>query len=156
MMNQGVRAAVLAFRADTILLVRHVHPLSGEEWWCPPGGALEDTDASVQACASREVLEETGLDPAIGRLLYIREFRDTDRNTRWVEIYFLAETLHGSIKGEHLTGIRKAEKYIREARWVARDELGTLPVFPEILKDQAWAYFALGFPQVRYLGISGG
>jgi len=156
MMNQGVRAAVIAVQADTILLVRHVHPQSGEEWWCPPGGALEGTDASVQDCASREAIEETGLQAEIGRLVYIREFREADRNTRWVELYFLAESLRGSIKGEHRTGMRKAEKYIREAKWIEKEQLPSLPVFPEILKDHFWADYPNGFRQVRHLGISSG
>ena len=153
-MKQGVRAAVIAIQGDSVLLVRHVHPASGEEWWVPPGGALEDTDASVQACAAREVREETGLEVIVGRLIYMREFRDADRNTRWVELYFLADRLNGTLTAEHLKDKRQGEDYIREAKWLGKEELRGRPVFPEILKDQFWADLGRDFPRVRYLGLS--
>ncbi len=155
-MNQGVRAAVIATKDQSILLVRHVHPTTAEEWWVPPGGALEDTDDSIQACAAREVTEETGLVPVVGRLVYVREFRETDRNTRWVELYFLADKLGGILTAEHLTEGRPGEKFIREARWLARNELAHCKVFPEILRDEFWLDLKAGFPQVRYLGLSHG
>jgi ADP-ribose pyrophosphatase YjhB (NUDIX family) len=155
-MNQGVRAAVIATKDQSILLVRHVHPVTAEEWWVPPGGALEDRDDSIQTCAAREVAEETGLIPVVGRLVYVREFREANRNTRWVELYFLADELGGILTAEHLTEERPGEKYIREARWLARNELDQRNVFPEILRDQFWSDLKAGFPQVRYLGLSRG
>jgi 8-oxo-dGTP diphosphatase len=156
MMHQGVRAAVIAIKGDCILLVRHVHPVSSEEWWVPPGGALEDTDASVQACAAREVREETGLDPSVGRLIYIREFRDPERNTRWVELYFLADRFDGTLTAEFLTDKREGEEYIREAKWLDKEQIRNLPVFPEMLKDQFWVDLVRDFPRVRHLGVSSG
>jgi len=153
-MKQGVRAALIAVNNGKILLVRHVHPDTAEEWWVPPGGALEDADATVQACVAREVREETGLHAVVGRLIYFREFRDSERNTRWVELYFLADALSGELTAERLSDTRPEERYVREARWVARAELEGLLVFPQILRDHFWQDHESGFPAVRYLGVS--
>ena len=106
-------------------------------------------DDSIQACAAREVAEETGLIPVVGRLVYVREFRETDRYTRWAELYFLADELEGILTAEHLTEERPGEKYIREARWLARNELEHRNVFPEILRDQFWLDLKAGSPQAR-------
>jgi 8-oxo-dGTP diphosphatase len=52
-----------------VVLVRRVHaPLAGE--WNLPGGAVEAGETLEAACA-REVLEETGLEVAVGPLIEV-------------------------------------------------------------------------------------
>jgi len=155
-MKQGVRAAVVLMSAGKVLLVRHVDPVTAEEWWVPPGGALEDHDATVFSCAQREAREETGLSVVAGRLIYYREFRDSARDTRWVELYFLGESFTGTLAVDRAAQSRPPERYVREARWFARDDLAQIRVFPEMLRDQLWQDAESGFSHVLYLGVAAG
>ena len=44
-------------------------------FWCTPGGGLDQGEA-LTAVLEREMLEETGVRPRIGNLLYIQQFHD--------------------------------------------------------------------------------
>lgn len=57
-MNHRIRAAALIVKDDTILLVKHVHPVTKFEWWVPPGGKIEDTDMSIFEAVGLEVFPE--------------------------------------------------------------------------------------------------
>ncbi len=43
-MKHRIRSAVILIQDQKILLVKHVDPSTGVEWWVPPGGGLEDQD----------------------------------------------------------------------------------------------------------------
>lgn len=56
------------------LLVRN----KGADFWCLPGGRVEDDESVVDALI-REMIEETGVRPEIGRLLFVQQlFRDPE------------------------------------------------------------------------------
>lgn len=56
------------------LLVRN----KGADFWCLPGGRVEDDEPVVDALI-REMIEETGVRPEIGRLLFVQQlFRDPE------------------------------------------------------------------------------
>lgn len=44
-------------------------------FWCLPGGGLEDGE-SVVDCLKRELIKELGVEPRIGRLLYIHQIKN--------------------------------------------------------------------------------
>lgn len=43
------------------------------DYWCLPGGGLDDGEDLV-SCLKREFMEETGVEPKVGNLLYIQQF----------------------------------------------------------------------------------
>ncbi len=67
-MYPKVRATAVLIEQDRILLVQQ--QVDEARGWSLPGGALEAGE-SLAGCVVREVKEETGLDVAVGRLLYV-------------------------------------------------------------------------------------
>lgn len=56
------------------------------DFWCLPGGGVDDNEPVVEAF-KREMVEELGIEPKVGRLLYVHQFhRDDDKDT--VEFFF--------------------------------------------------------------------
>jgi ADP-ribose pyrophosphatase YjhB (NUDIX family) len=69
--REAARALILD-PDDRLLLVRFVHPQTGEEFWTTPGGGL-DPGEGLEDGLRRELREETGLeDPEIGPVIWTR------------------------------------------------------------------------------------
>jgi ADP-ribose pyrophosphatase YjhB (NUDIX family) len=155
-MRHRIRAAALIVENNHILLVQHVHPHTGYTWWVPPGGGVEEVDDSLFDCVRRETFEETGLAVELGRIVYIREFVDTENDTYHLEL-FLSSTNHsGELTIENIQGTGPDEHFIKDVRWIPQDSVPHLTVFPEVLKAKFWQDLRLGFPETRYLGRSNG
>lgn len=154
-MKHRIRAAALIVDADRrLLLVEHTHPQSGETWWVPPGGGLEDEDASVFDCARRETFEETGLSVVLERIVYVREFLDYEHQMRHLELFITAVSYSGTVTTEHIYGRGPDADYIRSARWLSRADMQPLTIYPALLQSTFWRDWQEGFPQTRYLGAT--
>jgi len=83
------------------------HNGSEREFWCTPGGGLDKGELLV-AGLTREMVEETGVIPDIGKLLFVQQFSD-DRGQQ-LEFFFhiknandyetidLSTTSHGELE----------------------------------------------------------
>lgn len=151
-MKHRIRSAVIITNDDKILLVKHVHPDTGFEWWVPPGGGVDDKDESIFACAARETFEETGLKVELSDIHYVREFYDKAYETLNIEFFIVADKYEGSVSMENIKGSGPDEDFIKEIRWLSKKDLEDKVVFPEILKDDFWKDREEGFPKMRYLG----
>ncbi len=105
------------------LLVRN----KGADFWCLPGGRVEDDEPVVDALI-REMIEETGVRPEIGRLLFVQQlFRDPE--VQRLEFFFevtnasdynvidLSATTHGlleldDIRFENLDVVRVLPEFL--------------------------------------------
>ena len=73
-------------------------------WWRLPGGGLEENEA-LRDGVHREMIEETGVAPVVGNLLFVQQF--SDQLSEYLEFFFhivnaadyvqtdLATTTHG-------------------------------------------------------------
>ncbi len=100
----AVRAVVV--HQGQMLLVRLKKKNSNEpvDFWCTPGGGLDDNE-SLHAGLRRELVEELGVEPQIGKLLFVQQYRVGDKE--YLEFFFevtntsdylhidLAATTHG-------------------------------------------------------------
>jgi ADP-ribose pyrophosphatase YjhB (NUDIX family) len=94
---------------------------TGTEYWCLPGGGLDDGEPLV-AGVEREMIEETGIKPVIGNLLYIQQFAHQDKD--YLEFFFhitnaedylnvdLTKTTHGMEEIEAIDFIDPANTYV--------------------------------------------
>lgn len=151
-MRHRVRAAALIVEDNSILLVQHVHPETGDIWWVPPGGGVEPVDGDIYDTVRRETFEETGLAVDLGRVVYIREYHDEETNTLHFELFLCSHGHSGELTIRNIQGTGIDEHYIKDARFVHRGDLQGMVVYPEILKDGFWVDQARGFPETKYLG----
>lgn len=67
---------------------------SNGDWWCTPGGGVDSMESLHDALA-REMIEETGIKPVIGRLALVQQFATKDNTTHGeneqLEFFFLIE-----------------------------------------------------------------
>jgi 8-oxo-dGTP pyrophosphatase MutT (NUDIX family) len=116
----AVRALVLD-PAERVLLVKFVHPVSGEHWWATPGGGVLDGESDEDALR-RELLEEAGLAGVeFGPLVWQRahDFAWLGRLLRQRERIYLVRS------GDHEPAptIDLVPEAIHEVRWWTLDEL---------------------------------
>ncbi|HRN97105.1 MAG TPA: NUDIX domain-containing protein [Candidatus Saccharibacteria bacterium] len=60
------------------------------DYWCTPGGGL-DAGESLHQGLTREIVEEIGISPKIGKLLFIQQFEGGSRNQEQLEFFFHIE-----------------------------------------------------------------
>ncbi len=59
-----------------------------EPFWCLPGGTVDDGESLLDAF-KREMIEELGVEPKVGRLLYVQQFKHND--IEYLEFFFHVE-----------------------------------------------------------------
>ena len=155
-MNHRIRAAAIITQANKILLVQHIHPETKKEWWVPPGGGVESKDKTVFDCVKREVFEETGLQVVLAGVVYIREFIDLENNERNLELFINTAGFSGEPTMINVKGAGPDEHFIRDVKWISREDMADLVVYPEILKIGFWKDLSEGFPITKYLGAQTG
>ena len=122
-----VRAIIL--HDGKLLVVRHPHDTS---FVALPGGHLEWGE-DVKECLSREIIEELGVKPEIGRLFYISTYTQED-GKQYVEFFFEVKNGVDYLNTEKLTLSHAFE--IAEIVWISStDDVKILPkLFAEDFK----------------------
>jgi ADP-ribose pyrophosphatase YjhB (NUDIX family) len=114
-MNRRVSVRAIVLHEGKLLSVRLKSGAAIESpmklWWCLPGGGLDEGESLV-AGLKREMLEETGIMPVVGNLLYVQQFADDKRE--YLEFFFhvvntedylqvdLSKTTHGLAEIEEI------------------------------------------------------
>lgn len=144
MQTRRVAVRAIIFKDGKLLCQQLTAGKTGEarDYWCTPGGGL-DIGESLLDGLHREMIEETGIAPKIGKLLFVQQFSE-DGEKEQMEFFFhvenpedyhtidLAATSHGLLEIEHVEFIDpKAETvlpaFLREVDIQAYID-GNLPV----------------------------
>ena len=145
MWKGGVRVIILDENKN-MLLVRQRH--GDKDIWMVPGGGIEENESAAQA-AVREVLEETGLDIEVDRLLWHVE-EVSERGQRFVNFFFghPVNPEQKPVLGKD-PELPEEKQVLREAVFMPRKEVAELEVlYPEYLKDEFWHLLENG--QLQY------
>ncbi len=152
-MKHRIRAAALIEHEGALLLVEH-QDHKGDRWWIPPGGGLEDVDATILDCVEREVLEETGLSVEVGALKHMREFIDTTNDTRHFELFYRCALKKTQGLNAHAAAPTLYDHMIVGVKWIPIAALEGFNVFPAELKKRYWEKENIEDGAPAYLGVS--
>ena len=125
-----VGIGILVIKDEELLLGKR-QGIHGNREWAPPGGHLEFGE-SIEDCARRELLEETGIQ--ITNLKYGPFSNDifVDEDKHYVSLFVIAEYLSGSVE------LKEPDK-CSEWKWFCKGDL------PEPLFLPLRNVFAQGF-----------
>ena len=78
--NRRVNLRAIIFKDGKLFCQRlkNSHTLHDSDFWCTPGGGI-DFGESLYEGLTREMIEETGVKPVIGNILFIQQFMDGER-----------------------------------------------------------------------------
>ena len=151
-MRHRIRAAGLLVDQDRILMVHEND--GGQSYWAPPGGGFEAKDGNTRNTVKREVWEETGLSVSVGELLFVREFCEASRDIYHLEQFYIVEQWQGEISLKNLDPLSEEARSISEVRWLTKQELTEVKVFPPQLKDVLWHKLDQNDLSIVHLGYS--
>lgn len=135
-----VRARAVILHGGKLLVVKH-SPSSS--YHALPGGHLEPGE-TPDICVKREILEELGVEPTLGRLLYIHIFKDQGV-TDTLEFFF--EVMNGE-DFVNLDGLKRTHSHeLSEILWA--DEQNDLNLLPKSIAEDFKAGKVLS-DQIRY------
>jgi len=127
----GVGAVTVDEAGRVLLVKRRFEPLAGQ--WSLPGGAV-DVGETLEACVTREMREETGLDVELGPVIEVFDRIMHDAGGRVQYHYVLVDYVCRPVGGT-LT----AASDVADVSWV---ETGALPGFG--LTDKAMSVIGRG------------
>lgn len=134
------------------LFGQKLHNANGD-WWCTPGGGIDPME-SLHDALTREMIEETGVKPVIGRLVLVQQFATKGKTSHGedeqLEFFFLIENAddYETINLEH-TSHGTAE--IAQFGFVDPAEKNMLPAIlqtPEITNALAYKQPVIFYTQL--------
>ncbi|MFA6006571.1 MAG: NUDIX domain-containing protein [Candidatus Paceibacterota bacterium] len=137
-----VRAVIL--HDGQLLTVRHAGNM---DYVALPGGHLEYGE-DLKQCVSREMIEELGVKPEIGRLLYISTFVEEEKGKQYVEAFFEIKNGIDYVGCEKLA--RSHAQELDEIVWVSPSD--TVCIMPKSFGDDFMAGKLLS-DEVRYISV---
>lgn len=136
-----IRCRAIILHEGKLLLVRHPHDTS---FVALPGGHLEWGE-DVKECLSREIIEELGVKPNIGRLLYVNTFAEGE-DIQPMEFFFEVTNGKDYIDSEKLT--RSHAHEILDICWV--NPTDTIKILPKKLAED-FRQGRIKSDEVRYI-----
>jgi len=111
---------IVIHEGKVLLVKRGVEPSRG--LWAIPGGTLK-LGETLQECAAREILEETGIIIKVGKCIYVFDFFEND-NAGKIKFHFVIV----DYAAEYISGEAQGADDAEEAGWFSPKELSALPI----------------------------
>lgn len=131
--SMKVRSRAVILSKEKLLVVRHAQ---GQDFYALPGGHM-DPGETPRECMRREIIEELGVEPEVGRLLYVYTYTNRE-GVPSVEFFF--EITNGEAYCTlDLEQCSHAHE-LADVRWISPDEeLKFLPpeFFEQFRKGEA-------------------
>ncbi len=108
---------------DQLLLIKHKGIGKLGELWLPPGGGIEFGE-DAESGLIREFLEETGLEIAVNRFLFLNEYRDDHLHA--VELFFEVSKIGGELTKGHDPEMNVEDQIIEELKFVTFEDLAMI------------------------------
>lgn len=121
-----VRCRGIIVHDGKLLVVRHS---KNTKFVALPGGHL-DWGEDIITCIKRELVEELGIEPEIGQLLYVHTFTDNNEKNQSVEFFF--EIKNSSTYIDYDKQSRTHAHELAEIIWVTGNE--DIQILPEEIK----------------------
>lgn len=116
-----IRTRAIIFHNNKLLVVKHSPEAT---FYSLPGGHLEWSE-DIRKSLKREIVEELGIEPQIGRLLYVHNFIQEEK-IHSIEFFFEVTNSEDYLDTAKLSGTHRHE--ISDIRWVDKnDNLTILP-----------------------------
>jgi 8-oxo-dGTP diphosphatase len=113
-----------------VLSVKHI----GKNYWCLPGGKVEDGEELTSAM-KREMVEELGVEPEIGRLLHVYQFFMGNTRTQRLEFIFEIKNINDYARTD-FTKTSHGLAELEEVAWLDLTETPQ-PFLPDFIKEYA-------------------
>lgn len=125
-----VRCRGIILHAGKLLVVRHAHDPS---FAALPGGHLEWGE-DAHTCMRREIFEELGIEPVIGRLLYVNTFHATRDGETVQPFEFFFEITNGDAYLAYEDSVRSHAHELADVSWISPDD-GVHLLPEEVMRD---------------------
>lgn len=119
-----LRVCGLYREGNRLLMVKHRGIGPTNTFWCPPGGGAQFNETAPEALR-REFVEETGLEVAIGELLFVNEFMLAPLHA--MELFFAVRAIGGSLQQGFDPEMSADGQIIDEVRLLSFDEIKQYP-----------------------------
>jgi ADP-ribose pyrophosphatase YjhB (NUDIX family) len=136
-----IRCRGVILHEGKLLVVKHAKDAG---FYALPGGHL-DFGEDVKECLEREIIEELGVKPEIGQLLYVHTFVD-ENGIQPMEFFFEVKNGKDYLDTEKLTRSHAFE--LSEIRWVSPSD--DIKILPEKFANDFKAG-ELDFKEVMYI-----
>lgn len=80
MRRVNVRGIIVSDKGEIFAQRLTARDKDGRDFWCTPGGGLDMGESLIDGL-KREMIEETGVAPEIGKLLFIQQFAELGENS---------------------------------------------------------------------------
>lgn len=117
-----IKARAVILHEGKILVVKHSED---SDFYALPGGKLEFGESPLE-CLKREMIEEMGVEPKVGRLLYVNTFIQKDAD-QTVEFLFEVTNVKDYLNTEKIDGTHRYELF--EILWADKNE--NIKILPE-------------------------
>lgn len=139
-MKIDIRIAACIVKDNEILMIRHKK--GDEKYWLLPGGRVEYGETMIETL-KREMIEETGLEISVGKLMFVSEAIPEDNHRHIINMFFEAEIVGGEIKLGN-------EEILDAVEFIDIDKIDEIKIYP-IIKDELKQYINDGKP-LGYIG----